>query len=189
MSASFDIDLSLSDLIRQIKLVVFDFDGVFTDNTVFVFDDGREAVRCTRSDGIGLKRLKELPVEIFVLSTEQNPVVAKRCEKLGLRCFSNCPDKLAVLTSETKKLGLAISQVAFVGNDVNDLECLQAVGLPILVQDAHPDVIPLGRYRTLALGGRGAVREVCDLFVRSYAARLSPKESGTATKARKDDLD
>ncbi len=168
---SFNIEPGLIDLVSQIKLIVFDFDGVLTDNTVIVFDDGTEAVRCSRGDGLGLKQLKQLGLETFVLSTESNPVVAKRCEKLDIRCFYNCPDKFSVLTAEVSKLNLTMSQVSYVGNDVNDMECLQAVGLPILVKDAHQDVLPLGRYRTRALGGRGAVREICDLFVQVRASR------------------
>lgn len=157
-------DSKLKERIFKIRLIAFDFDGVFTDNMVFVFEDGSEAVRCCRGDGIGLQKLKGLGIETVIISTESNPVVSARAAKLKMRCFQNCEDKRKTLESIVKEAGIAMADVAFVGNDINDLACLTAVGLPIVVQDAHPDVIPLAAYRTSNLGGHGAVREVCDLF-------------------------
>jgi 3-deoxy-D-manno-octulosonate 8-phosphate phosphatase (KDO 8-P phosphatase) len=154
----------LSDLIRTIRLVAFDFDGVFTDNAVYVFQDGSEAVRCFRGDGLGLEKLRALKVEVAIISTETNPVVSARARKLGIACVQGCKDKHAALVDMAREKGISLTEVAFVGNDINDLPCLAAVGLPVIVQDAHPDVIPYGRYRTTSPGGRGAVRELCDLF-------------------------
>jgi 3-deoxy-D-manno-octulosonate 8-phosphate phosphatase (KDO 8-P phosphatase) len=151
-------------LALPIRLAVFDFDGVFTSNCVYVFEDGREAVRCSRFDGLGLRRLERAGVEPVVLSTEQNPVVAARCAKLKIACQQGCDDKRGALEKMVSERGLDYSQVAFTGNDINDLLCLQSVGFPIVVQDAHPDVVALGRYRTMRSGGHGAVREVCDLI-------------------------
>ena len=155
---------SLAELVRATRLVAFDFDGVFTDNMVYVFEDGREAVRCTRSDGLGLSKLKALGLATVIISTETNPVVTARAAKLAVRCVQSCADKRAALDGLAAELGLALREVAFVGNDVNDLPCLTCVGLPIVVRDAHPDVVPYAYYRTGAPGGHGAVREVCDLF-------------------------
>ena len=163
---------SLAQIIRNIRLVAFDFDGVFTDNTVYVFEDGREAVRCTRSDGIGLSKLRALDIATVIISTEPNPVVSARSRKLNIECIQNCQDKVEALDQVVKRLGLTFEQVAFVGNDINDLPCLTAVALPIVVGDAHPDVVSIGYYQTKHLGGHGAVREVCDLFdrvLRSHA--------------------
>jgi 3-deoxy-D-manno-octulosonate 8-phosphate phosphatase (KDO 8-P phosphatase) len=154
----------LSDLIRTIRLVAFDFDGVFTDNAVYVFQDGSEAVRCFRGDGLGLEKLRALGVDVAIISTETNPVVSARARKLGIPCVQGCKDKCAALGDMAREKGISLAEVAFVGNDINDLPCLAAVGLPVIVQDAHPDVIPYGRYRTTSPGGRGAVRELCDLF-------------------------
>ncbi|MDH7487333.1 MAG: HAD hydrolase family protein [Anaerolineae bacterium] len=159
-------DPALEQLIRDIRLVAFDFDGVFTDNMVYVLEDGSEAVRCFRGDGIGLRKLERAGVEALIISTETNPVVAARSRKLGIRCLQGCGDKRLALEAVVRERGLSWAQVAFVGNDVNDLPCLASVGLPIVVHDAHPDVIPHARYRTQARGGHGAVREVCDLFER-----------------------
>ena len=158
---------SLQATLQAIRLVVFDFDGVFTDNTVYVSQDGTESVRCWRSDGLGLTRLTQSGVETAIVSTETNPVVAVRSRKLAMRCIHGCADKLAAVRDLARELSVTLDQVAFVGNDINDVSCLEAVGLPIVVQDAHADVLDRAAYRTRAPGGRGAVREVCDLIVAS----------------------
>ena len=157
---------SLAEVIQNIRLIAFDFDGVFTDNTVYVFEDGREAVRCNRSDGLGLNKLRERGIATVVISTEPNPVVSARSRKLKIECIQNCPDKLLELEQLVGRMGLTFEQVAFVGNDINDLSVLTAVALPIVVSDAHPDVVSYAAYQTKAAGGNGAVREVCDLFDR-----------------------
>jgi YrbI family 3-deoxy-D-manno-octulosonate 8-phosphate phosphatase len=161
------------DIIRKIRLVVFDFDGVFTDNMVYVFEDGTEAVRCFRSDGIGLHKLKQLGIETIIISTEQNPVVSTRARKLKIRCVQNCRDKRAELEKIIQEMSISMAEVAFVGNDINDQACLTCVGMPIVVQDAHPDVQPLARYQTKRPGGFGAVREVCDLFAKALETSVS----------------
>ena len=160
-----DIKLhSIDEIIRRIRLVAFDFDGVFTNNMVYVFEDGREAVRCFRSDGIGLQKLKKLGIETVIISTESNPVVSARARKLKIQCVQDCEDKRAILEDIAQQKGVSLNEVAFVGNDINDLQCLACVALPIVVQDAHPDVIPAALYQTKRPGGHGAVREVCDLL-------------------------
>jgi 3-deoxy-D-manno-octulosonate 8-phosphate phosphatase (KDO 8-P phosphatase) len=158
----------LEDRIRSIRLVAFDFDGVFTDNKVYVFQDGTEAVRCHRGDGIGLEKLKCLGVDCVVVSTEVNPIVGARGQKLGVPCVQGCQDKRVALEAIVRERRLSLEQVAFLGNDVNDRSCLEIVGLPMVVQDAHSDVISLALYQTKAKGGEGAVREVCDLFERVF---------------------
>jgi len=156
----------IDEIICRIRLVAFDFDGVFTDNMVYVLEDGSEAVRCFRSDGIGLQKLKKMGIETAIISTEANPVVSARARKLKIQCFQGCHDKRAVLDEIAEKMGVSLDEVAFVGNDVNDLPCLSCVALPIVVKDAHSDVESVARYRTKSPGGCGAVREVCDLFER-----------------------
>jgi YrbI family 3-deoxy-D-manno-octulosonate 8-phosphate phosphatase len=159
-----DIDPILQETVKKIRFIAFDFDGVFTDNMVYVLQDGSEAVRCNRSDGIGLQKLKKMGIETVIISTESNPVVSARAQKLKIRCFQNCEDKRKTLENLVREFGISLDEVAFVGNDINDHECLTCAGLPIVVQDAHPDVIPLADFRTRTGGGYGAVREVCDLF-------------------------
>lgn len=160
----------LRALMRRVRLVVFDFDGVMTDNAVLVFADGTEAVRCWRGDGLGLRALRESGVDAFVLSTEVHPVVQARCRKLGVECAQGCEDKPSALKELVRARGIALEEVAYVGNDVNDLGCLELVGLPIVVQDAHHSVAAAARWRTTLPGGHGAVREVCDAIAQARAA-------------------
>lgn len=168
MEQNRDMNLSndLVQSVRAVRFIVFDFDGVFTDNMVYVFEDGSEAVRCSRADGVGLRQLERLGIEPYILSSEPNSVVAHRSRKLKVNYTHGCKDKRAALQGLLNERGLVPEQVAFVGNDINDLSALQFVGLPIVVQDAHQDVVSFARYQTQRPGGYGAVREVCDLFVR-----------------------
>jgi YrbI family 3-deoxy-D-manno-octulosonate 8-phosphate phosphatase len=151
-------------IIQKIQLIAFDFDGVFTDNMVYTFEDGREAVRCSRSEGLGLLKLKDLGIDIIVISTEVNSVVAARCRKLGLPCIHGCENKLATLMEVAQQKNISLEHIAYVGNDINDISCLRQAGFPVVVRDAHPDVWEFARFRTIRPGGHGAVREICDLF-------------------------
>jgi len=153
----------LSREFSRIRVLVFDFDGVFTDNRVFTFADGSEAICSWRSDGLGVAKIKKLGLPIWVISTEKNPVVGKRCDKLGIDYRQGCDNKVDVLDDLLSTTGFSLEETAFTGNDINDVECLKAVGMPIVVADAHPDVLSLARYVTERPGGKGAVREVCDL--------------------------
>ena len=162
---------ALETLIATIRLVAFDFDGVFTDNTVYVSEDGAECVRCWRGDGLGLRKLERLGIAAIIISTEINPVISVRAQKLKIPYLQGIADKRATLETVAHDQGVSLSQVAFIGNDINDLTCLTCVGLPVAVQDAHPDILDFVRYRTQATGGRGAVRELCDLFEKVHARR------------------
>jgi 3-deoxy-D-manno-octulosonate 8-phosphate phosphatase (KDO 8-P phosphatase) len=159
-----EIDGELRELMASIRLAVFDFDGVFTDNTVYVDQNGTEMVRCWRGDGLGLRKLDRLGVQTVILSTETNPVVSRRARKLGIACVQGLDDKCAELERTARDRTVALSRTCYLGNDINDADCLRAVGLPVVVGDAHGDVLPLARYRTRAPGGRGSVRELCDLL-------------------------
>jgi len=167
VSASAPARSSKSALARRlasVRLVAFDFDGVFTDNRVWVSEDGTEAVCCTRADGLGLRKLEAHGIATVIISTETNPVVSLRARKLGTPCMQGCDDKVAALNDACAAMGITPADAAFIGNDINDAACLAAAGVPIVVADAHPDVRGLAAYRTQAPGGRGAVREVCDLI-------------------------
>ncbi len=158
------------ELLLSIKLIAFDFDGVFTDNTVYVDQNGLEAVRCWRSDGLGVARLLSLGVNAIVISTEVNPVVSVRTQKLKLRCKQGVDDKAAAITSVCSELNIDLKDSMFVGNDINDIPAFQLVGVPVGVADSHPDIYPYILYRTQKPGGFGAVREVCDLVINARAA-------------------
>lgn len=149
---------------RRPQLLVLDFDGVMTDDRVWVDEAGREAVVFDRRDGMGIRLLREAGVEVLVLSTEVNPVVGARCKKLGIPSQQGLGDKRASLLRWVDERGIDLADVAYVGNDVNDLGCLHAVGLPVAVSDAHPDVLAAAQVTLRRPGGRGAVREVCDLL-------------------------
>jgi N-acylneuraminate cytidylyltransferase len=149
----------------RLGAVVFDFDGVLTDNRVLVHGDGTEAVWCSREDGWGIGELRAAGVPILVLSSEPNPVVRARCEKLGVECLQGHSDKLAALRAWTAARGIDLTQVVFVGNDRNDLPCLRAVGCGAVVNDAHASVTAVARLVLTRPGGRGAVREMTDLIL------------------------
>ena len=160
------ISSALKEKFKEINFIVFDFDGVFTDNNVYTDQNGNESVISSKFDGFGLKKLKDLGIGLFILSTEKNRVVEKRANKLEIGFLQNLSsDEKAI---ELKKLAennnLKYKSVAYMGNDVNDIQCLVDCGLPIVVNDCHPEVIKYADYVTDTNGGHGAVREVCDII-------------------------
>ena len=161
--------------LSSVRLVLFDFDGVFTDNTVFVSQDGLESVRCWRSDGLGLTRLRSVGVQALIVSTEVNTVVSVRAKKLGLSCRQGVEDKAFATLSICDALQIDPLQTMFVGNDINDIPAFQSIGLPVCVANAHPEVFPYVVYRTQKSGGFGAVREICDLV---YNAKKFSQQRG-----------
>lgn len=165
-----------NDLLRSVRLIAFDFDGVFTDNTVYTNQDGIEEVRCWRSDGIGLSRLKDIGVYIYIISTEINPVVSKRAEKLNIPCMQGVEDKAKAILSICGELKIDVQHTMFVGNDINDIPAFQSVAIPIGVLDSYIEVYPYIIYRTQKPGGYGAVREICDLVFNSKILKISKNE-------------
>lgn len=154
-----------SKLPERTSALVLDFDGVFTDNRVIVVQDGKEGVLCDRGDGWGLGRLKNIGIAILVLSSEANPIVQVRCEKLGLEYRQGILNKLPAMLDWLTQKGIEPANAVYVGNDVNDLDCLRAAGCGAAVADARPEVL---REATLVLkspGGRGAIRELADLIL------------------------
>ncbi len=170
MPDSADADHRLKDQLRAIILLVLDFDGVMTDNRVLVDETGREAVWCHRGDGWGIARLRDAGLTVVVISTETNPVVTARCRKLGIRSIQGQADKRAALAAVAAELGVGPAQVAYLGNDVNDLTCLAWAGLPLAVADAEAPVLAVVRRVTKRRGGYGAVREVADWLLAARAA-------------------
>ena len=152
----------LRPLLERVRFAVFDFDGVFTDNRVWVNEQGDEALAFSRSDGLGLRRLEEVGVRPLIVSMERTPIVGARAAKLGVDCRQGVDDKLAVLRERSGVLGIALDETAYVGNDINDAECLRAVGVPVVPADAWPEVKPLARWVLSRAGGTGCVREFCD---------------------------
>jgi 3-deoxy-D-manno-octulosonate 8-phosphate phosphatase (KDO 8-P phosphatase) len=156
---------SLREAVGRVQFVAFDFDGVFTDNRVIVSEDGTESVACTRADGFGIQALRDAGVGLAVLSTEINPVVGVRCRKLGLDCVQGLTDKAAALRRQIEARGTTAERTAYMGNDVNDIACLESVGVAVGVADSHRAILPYVSFVTGRCGGCGAVREFCDLVI------------------------
>jgi 3-deoxy-D-manno-octulosonate 8-phosphate phosphatase (KDO 8-P phosphatase) len=150
------------EAIQEIKLIAFDFDGVFTDNKVIVSEDGVEHVLCNRSDGLGLAKINELGIATYIISTETNKVVASRAKKLNIRCKYGVSDKSLAIKEICEELQIDLKNVMFVGNDINDIAAFNIVGTSVAVKDAFDEVLPYVDFQTEREGGNGAVREICD---------------------------
>ena len=148
--------------LTEIDLIVYDFDGVMTDNRVILFQDGREAVVVNRSDGLGVDGFRGLGVPQLIMSTETNPVVKARGEKLGLEVISSCENKKIVLSKYCEKNRYDLKKVVYIGNDINDFEVMKIVGFPIAPADAHPQIKKIVKVVTRAKGGEGVIRELLD---------------------------
>ena len=155
---------------ERVELVVFDFDGVFTDNRVWVNAKGEEWVAADRSDGWGIARLKERGVHVVVVSTERNPVVKARCNKLGIDVVQAVDDKAWAVESLLAEHHVQPEHVIFVGNDANDIPAFPLVACALVVQDAHPSALVQADIVLDHRGGFGAVREVCDRILNALEA-------------------
>ena len=149
----------------EINLLILDFDGVLTDNKVYVFEDGREAVVCHRGDGWGIRMLQSAGIEVIILSTEPNAVVSARAEKLNVTCIQDCQDKASAVQSIIDARSISVDQIMYVGNDTNDIDAMQLVGHRVAPADAHPQIRVIATIVTDSFGGQGVVRELADLLV------------------------
>jgi N-acylneuraminate cytidylyltransferase len=153
---------------EKIELIVVDFDGVITDNRVWTDQEGREMVAAWRSDAIPVRELRERGVDVMILSSEENPVVAARAKKMGLAAVQGVGllkkgQALRDLLAEKK---VDASHAAFLGNDLNDLPCFEIAGWAVAVADAYPEVARAADFVLTRPGGYGAVRELCDLVLK-----------------------
>ena len=155
----------------EVQLLILDFDGVLTDNRVWVDETGRESVAANRSDSYGLALLREAGIEPIVLSKERNPVVAARCKKMNVAYWQGIDDKASALRDILSKRKVDAAHAIYAGNDLNDLPCFPLVGWAVAVADAMPEVRREADYVLSQKGGHGAVRELCDLLL----ARLHSK--------------
>ncbi len=146
----------------DVDAVVTDFDGVHTDDRAVVGIDGAEHVVVSRSDGMGVKLLRQAGVPVLILSTETHPVVAARAAKLGVEVIHGLDDKVTALAAWAEGRGIPLDRIAYLGNDVNDLACLRAVGWPVVVPNAHPLARAAARVVLDSRGGHGAVRELAE---------------------------
>lgn len=148
---------------ERISYLVMDFDGVLTDDKVYVDQDGRETVRCSRSDGFGIALLKEKSsIQAMILSRETNPVVTARAKKLDIEVFQSVLNKDLALKSLIEERNLKPEEIIYIGNDLNDLVVLPLVGYFVCPADAHPQVLRQADLVLNHLGGKGAVRELVE---------------------------
>ena len=137
-------------------------------------------MRVSRSDGHGIARLRAAGVPVLILSAEENPVVGRRAEKLGVECAQGVAEKGAVLRDWAAARGIRLDRIAYLGNDRGDLPALELVGWPIAVPDASPEALAAARHVLSQPGGHGAVRELADLIL---AARELASAATSATPA------
>jgi N-acylneuraminate cytidylyltransferase len=151
---------------EKIDLVISDFDGVITDNRVWVDQEGTEFVAAYRSDSIGVQLLREIGVEVMILSSEPNLVVEARARKMGVEVIHGVGihEKGRVMREVLKQKNVRAENVIYIGNDVNDLPCFEAAGWSVAVADAYPEVVQAADFVLSKPGGHGALREVCDLI-------------------------
>ena len=164
--------------LRSIHTIAFDFDGVFTDNKVYVGQDGGEMVRCDRADGLGMDLLRaaqargKLSAEVFVLTKERNPVTEARARKLRISCHAGCDDKLEFVTRRLGDLRRGFDGLVYVGNDINDIAVMERAGFSVAPADAHHRVKDIASAVLPQSGGNG--------FVRAFVERLLDMENMTS---------
>ena len=152
--------------LSQIRLVAFDVDGVFTDGRFYLSDDGVESKAFNTQDGFGVRQLINAGIEVAVISGRQSSAVEQRMSELGVsHVVQGCRDKIAALEDLGAKLNISVAECAYVGDDLPDLPLLQKVGVSIAVANAVAAVRAVCDHTTLAAGGCGAVREVCELIL------------------------
>ncbi len=150
----------------NIKLVIFDVDGVLTDGSLFLGDDGLEYKAFNSRDGHGMKMLQKTGVSIGIITGRSSKVVEYRMASLGIEhVYQGQLDKMVGFNDLVEKTGLQMQEIAYVGDDVVDLPVMLKVGLAIAVQDAHPLVVKHAHWQTSKPGGRGAGRDVCEMIM------------------------
>jgi len=154
---------------RKIELIICDFDGVLTDNRVWTDQDGREMVAAFRSDSLRMGELREKGMDVMILSSEVNPAVAARANKMGVEAVHGVglQDKGRALRQVLEQKNVKAENVIYVGNDLNDLPCFEIAGWSVAVADAYPEVIRAADHVLSKPGGYGALRELCDLILKN----------------------
>lgn len=154
---------------RDVQLIVTDFDGVLTDGRVWVDENGREMVAASRSDSMRIRELRERGIQVVILSSEVNPVVAARARKMGITALQGVDlrEKGEALRKYLEHNGLDPARVVFLGNDFNDLPCFEVAGWGVAVADSYPEILQSADHVLNTRGGFGALRELCDLILRA----------------------
>ena len=144
----------------RVSIFFYDFDGIFTDNRVFVSEDGKESVICNRSDGLAIRKIKDMKIQQVIISTETNKVVSFRAAKLGLPVIQGISNKKEILLEYCQKSCININEALYIGNDINDLEAMMVVGFPVCPEDAFPEIKNIAKLVIPVLGGHGVIREL-----------------------------
>ena len=154
---------------KKIDLIMCDFDGVITDNRVWVDQDGTETVAAYRSDSVRVKDLQAIGIEVMILSSEPNRVVEARARKMGVEAIHGVAlhEKGRVMRDVLEQKNLKAENVIYIGNDINDLPCFEVAGWSVAVADAYPEVIRAADHVLSKMGGHGALRELCDLILQN----------------------
>lgn len=146
--------------LEEIRLIVYDFDGVMTDNKVILHEDGFESVIVNRSDGLAVEMIKKLGIRQLILSKENNRVVVSRANKLNIPVLHGIDNKKDILSQYCIENSIALENVVYIGNDINDVEVMQVIGYPICPKDAYPEVRAVAKFVIHVNGGDGVVREL-----------------------------
>jgi YrbI family 3-deoxy-D-manno-octulosonate 8-phosphate phosphatase len=149
---------------NNIKLIVSDFDGVMTDNRVLVDENGKESVFVSRADGQAIHMLRDMGIDLVIMSTETNGVVAKRAEKLKVECIQCISDKEQQLKKYSNDRNIPLENIAYIGNDINDYNALRLAGIKIVPNDAYDIVKKIADYITETKGGYGVIREIAEII-------------------------
>ena len=157
---------TLDKIPSPIECIIFDFDGVFTNNQVIVNEHGVESVICNRSDGLAVSLLKQLNIPMTIISTEKNPVVSMRAQKLDIPLLQGVDDKKAVLLEFAKEQRIDLGKIIYVGNDLNDLECMKVAGVVVVPSDANNLVKDFADIVLDTPGGKGAVMELAGYILK-----------------------
>jgi 3-deoxy-D-manno-octulosonate 8-phosphate phosphatase (KDO 8-P phosphatase) len=156
----------INEKAARIRLLIFDVDGVLTDGSLFVGDDGQEYKAFNSRDGHGIKMLLKYGVEVAIITGRSSQVVEHRMANLGItHVYQGKLEKLPAYEELRTRLGVSPEETAYVGDDVVDLPVMRRVGLAIAVQDAHPLVCQHSHWQTPSAGGRGAARDVCEMLM------------------------
>jgi 3-deoxy-D-manno-octulosonate 8-phosphate phosphatase (KDO 8-P phosphatase) len=143
----------------QLDLIIYDFDGVMTNNLVYLSSDGIETVACNRSDGLAISIIKKYAIRQVIMSSEKNNVVKLRAKKLNIEVIHGIADKKKVLLEFCANNKYKLDRIVFIGNDLNDLEVMKLVAFPICPSDACDEIKFFSKYITKASGGNGVIRE------------------------------
>jgi N-acylneuraminate cytidylyltransferase len=154
---------------ERVDLIICDFDGVITDNRVWIDQEGTESVAAYRSDSIRVKEMRAAGIEILILSSEPNRVVEARARKMGVEAIHGVDiyEKGRVMREVLERKNIKAENVIYIGNDLNDLSCFEVAGWSVAVADAYPEVIRAADYVLTKSGGHGALRELCDLILKN----------------------